>query len=407
MGRWIDVAALGVTQIIGYGTLYYSFSILAPAMARDFGWPSEWIFAALSAALLTGGLVAPWAGRWIDRFGAGRVMAVGSMAAALALAACALAPYGFLFVPALFAIEIAATLVQYGAAFPLLVQRHPGTAQRSIVYLTLIAGFASTIFWPLSTWLHDFLTWQQIYLVFALMHVVLCLPIHLWMSRRLPIAAEPADGDGARKPPSPHSSLPPEARSKGFLLMAAGFALQSFISSAILVHMVPMLGALGLGLASVAVGALFGPSQVASRFINMIFGRELSQASLAIVSAALLPIALVLLLVTAPSFTGAMLFAVLFGMGNGLYSIVGGTLPLALFGAEGYGARQGQMMSVRLIVGSAAPFAFALMMDQIGVKGALAVAALFGGCAVVAFAAIARLVAVVPVRQLGDGMLPR
>ncbi|OHV82912.1 arsenite efflux MFS transporter ArsK [Rhizobium sp. LCM 4573] len=392
MRPWTDVALLGLTQIIGYGTLYYSFSILAPSMARDLGWPNEWIYAALSAALLTGGLAAPLAGRWIDRFGAARIMAIGSVAAALALAACALAPSGIAFVPALLAIEIASTLVQYSAAFPLLVQRHPRTAQRCIVYLTLIAGFASTIFWPLTTWLHGFLTWQQVYLVFALLHVVLCLPIHAWMSRRTAGEAESADVEAVAHSHSPlQGTLPPEVRGKGFLFMAVAFALQSFISSAVLVHMLPMLAALGLGLAGVAVGALFGPSQVASRFINMIFGAELSQLSLAIISAGLLPVGLLLLLVTAPSFAGAMLFAALFGMGNGLYSIVGGTLPLALFGAQGYGARQGQITSVRLIVGSAAPFAFALMMQHAGAAWALLCTGILGAGAVLAFLAIGKL----------------
>ncbi|MBS7700389.1 MULTISPECIES: arsenite efflux MFS transporter ArsK [unclassified Chelatococcus] len=391
MGRWIDVVALGITQIIGYGTLYYSFSILSPAMARDFGWPNDWIFGALSVALLTGGLVAPKVGRWIDRFGAGRVMAIGSMFAALSLVACAAAPSGKAFVPALFAIEIAATLVQYGAAFALLVQRHGGSAQRSIVYLTLIAGFASTIFWPLTTWLHSFLTWQQVYLAFAVFHLALCLPIHLSLARPVSAPIEASHTETKRAQSQFHGSLTPKARGKGFLLMAIGFALQSFVSSAILVHMLPMLGALGLGLSGVAVGALFGPSQVASRFINMMFGKGLSQLNLAVISAALLPLALILLLLTAPSFAGAMLFAVLFGMGNGLYSIVGGTLPLALFGAEGYGTRQGQLMSVRLIAGSAAPFVFALMMEQIGITGTLSLIVVLGGGSICALLGIVQL----------------
>lgn len=389
---WIDIAALGLTQIIGYGTLYYSFGILAPAMARDFGWPGEWVFGALSVALLAGGLAALWTGRWLDRYGAGRVMAAGSAAAALALVGCVVAPSGFAFVPALVAVEIAATFVQYGAAFPLLVQRYPGTAQRCIVYLTLIAGFASTLFWPLTSWLHGLLTWREIYVAFAVMNVAICLPIHGWLSRKrvarqaAATMVSPAGVSVGRQ-----GSLPPEARARGFLLMAMAFACQSFVSSAILVHMLPMLGALGLGLAGVTVSALFGPSQVASRLVNMIFGQGLSQPALAMISAALLSGALVLLVIAAPSFAGAMAFAILFGMGSGLYSIVGGTLPLVLFGAEGYGARQGQVMSVRLVVGAAAPFAFALMTDRVGVHGALAVSAIIGCGAVAAFFSVSQL----------------
>lgn len=390
LGAWLDIAGLGLTQIIGYGSLYYSFGILAPAMASDFGWPVEWVFGALSGALLIGGLTAPWAGRWTDQFGAGRMMSAGSAVAAIALVGCALAPDGAVFLPALIAIEIASTLVQYGAAFPLLVQRHGRSAQRSIVYLTLIAGFASTIFWPLTTWLHESLTWREVYFVFAAMNLGLCLPIHVWLSR--PIASAPAVGAATSLSPAPAAagSLPETARTKGFALMAIAFALQSFVSSAVLVHMLPMLGVLGLGIAGVAVGALFGPSQVASRLINMLFGKDLPQLMLAMISAALLPLALVVLLVSAPSFAGAMLFAVLFGMGNGLYSIAGGTLPLALFGAKGYGALQGKLTAVRLIVGSTAPFAFALMLAYLGVDGTLLVTALLGAGAVAAFGFIAR-----------------
>lgn len=391
MRPWLAIGALGLTQIVGYGTLYYSFGILAPAIARDFAWPPEWAFGALSVALLAGGLAAPLSGRWIDRYGAGHVMTVGSLVAAVAFVACAFAPSGTAFLPTLVAMEIASTLVQYSAAFPLLVQRHPQTAQRSIVYLTLIAGFASTIFWPVTTWLHGFLTWRQVYLAFAAMHLAICLPLHALLSRPSRPADTTSDAAPRRDDNPVEGSLPLVVRWKGFALMAIGLALQSFVSSAILVHMLPLLAALGLGVAGVMVGTLYGPAQVLSRFVNMVFGRNLSQLRLAMISAGLLPAAIALLLLTAPSVPGALAFAVLFGMGNGLYSIVSGTLPLALFGSFGYGTRQGQVMAVRLVAASAAPFAFALLTEHIGVDWALAVTAAFGAGAVVAFAGIGRL----------------
>ncbi|KTQ97563.1 major facilitator transporter [Aureimonas ureilytica] len=391
-GAWADIAALGVSQIVGYGTLYYSFGILAPAMARDIGWPTEWVFGALSAALLAGGLVAPWTGRWLDRFGAGRVMAAGSVAAAVALVAAALAPAAPSFVLALVAIEVTSTFVQYGAAFPLLVQRHPGTAQRSILYLTLIAGFASTLFWPLTTWLHETMSWRDVYFVFAAMNLSVCLPIHLWLARRPKTSALPATGaEPVARVAPPRGLVPPSLRSRAFLLMGVAFAFQSLVVSSVLVHMLPILSELGLGLAGVMVSAVFGPAQVAGRFTLMVFGRDLSPLALAVISAGLLPASLVLLAATAPSIAGAAVFAALFGLGNGLYSIVGGTLPLALFGPEGYGALQGRVTSIRLIVGSAAPFAFALATDWMGVGGGLLVTALLGCGAVVAFAAVGLL----------------
>jgi MFS family permease len=387
--NWPIVAALGLTQIIGYGTLYYSFSILAPAMARDLAWPVEWVFGALSIALLLGGLTAPIAGRWIDAYGAGRVMAIGSAAAAAALAAFSLSPGRTVFVLVLITIEVASTLVQYSAAFALLVQRQPDAAQRNITYLTLIAGFASTIFWPITTALHAYLSWQQVYLIFAVLNLFVCLPIHYWLALPMRLEAGPETLATPHQAAAPaEGKLPLAARRNAFLLMAVAFAFQSFVSAAILVHMLPMLGALGLGVAGVTVGTLFGPAQVMSRFINMLFGRNLPQLALAIISAVLFPAAIAVLVVTAPSFMGALAFAVVFGLGSGLYSIVGGTLPLSLFGSAGYGARQGQLMAVRLIVSSAAPFAFAMLMEKVGVKLALTATALSGCGAVLAFTAI-------------------
>ena len=363
------------------------FSILAPDMAEYFAWSTEWIFGALSAALLVGGLAAPWLGSLFDRWGAGRAMTLGSVVAAAALAACAMAPGKIAFVAALIAIEVAANVVQYGAAFALLVQLRPEVAQRSITYLTLIAGFASTIFWPLTTALHEHLSWQNVYLVFAALNLLICMPLHAWLARGAS-AREPLE---AAVPLQAEGVLAPRSRRLGFALMVAGFALQSLVSSAALVHMVPLLSALGLGATAAIVGALFGPSQVLSRLINMLLGRDLQPLHLATIAAALLPGGVLVLILTAPSVPGAMAFAVIFGMGNGLLSIVAGTLPLSLFGSEGYGRLQGKMMAARLITSAIAPFALALSMTWIGVIWSLAVTAGLGAIAVLAFVLIGRL----------------
>ena len=383
------ILALGLTQIIGYGTLYYSFSILAPAMARDLNWSSEWIFGALSAALLIGGLAAPTMGKWIDRIGAGRVMTGGSAIAAAGLIVCAFSSGKVAFVAALIAIETASNLVQYGAAFALLVQIRPQVAQRSITYLTLIGGFASTIFWPITAALGEHVSWQNVYLIFAALNVLVCLPIHAWLSFGATKGRRQAS-DAPTKQIEP--SLHPSIRTTAFVLMVTGFALESFVNAALLIHMVPVLSGLGLGAIAVMVGTLFGPSQVLSRFTNMVFGGGLSQLTLALISAVLLPAALVILIATAPSVPGALVFAVVFGLGSGLSSIVQGTLPLVLFGSEGYGRRQGQVLAIRLVISSTAPFVLAFMMENIGVMRSLSVAAVFGTVAVAAFFGIMWLV---------------
>jgi MFS family permease len=378
------ILALGVTQIIGYGTLYYSFSILAPDVAAHFSWPIEWIFGALSVALLIGGLTAPWLGEMFDRAGAGPVMTVGSAIAAAALAACALSPAAVVYVVALTVMQIAANLVQYGAAFALLVQLRPQTAARSITYLTLIAGFASTIFWPITAWLHAHLSWQNIYLVFAAMNLFVCLPLHAWLARGARKGRVGGHADAPRLSPT----LPQEHRRLGFLLMVTGFSLISVSCAAVLVHMVPLLTGLGLGSSAALVGALFGPAQVASRVINMAAGRNFPALKLSMVSAMLIAIGIFILPVSAPSAIGAMAFAILFGMGNGLLSIASGSLPLQLFGSEGYGRLQGRMMSARLVLSAVAPFLLAISMTRLGIVPSLTVIAALGGLATASFVAI-------------------
>ena len=381
---------LGLTQIIGYGTLYYSFSILAPAMAGEFGLAEGWVFGALSASLFAGSLFAPTAGRWADRFGAGRIMTVGSVAAAVALALCAVSPGRVTFVLALLAMELASSFVLYSAAFVAIVQIGVPRPQRSITHLTLIAGFASTLFWPLTSALHAHLTWREVYLLFAVLNLGLCLPIHAWLMR---LSRRHATATPQQRGPVHEAGARPDPRRgrAAFLLMLAGFATEGFVLSAILIHMVPLTAALGLGAAGLFVSTLFGPAQVASRLINMLFGGRLQQTHLAVIAASLLTAGLCALLLTTPWLPGAFLFVLLFGLGSGLTSIVGGTLPLELFGREGYGARLGWASAARQFTSAFAPFALAFMMARTSVANSLWVLVVVAASGVIAFLAIALL----------------
>jgi len=379
--------SLGLTQIIGYGTLYYGFSVLVPAMSGEFGLSEEWIFGAFSIALLVGGILAPTAGRLADRHGAGRLMTLGSVFAAAALFAAAFSPGRLAFVLALVAIEIAGSFVLYSTAFAAIVQVIGKDAKRSITHVTLIAGFASTLFWPLTAALHEHLSWREVYLVFAALNLLLCLPIHIWLAR-LPARL----GDAEHEAETPGQQPVPVRGGAGsglFLAMLAGFAIEGFVLSSILVHMVPLVEAMGLGAAGIVVTTLFGPAQVLSRFINMMFGRGLAQAWLAVIASGLLPLGLVVLLLTNPWIGGGLAFAILFGLGSGLTSIVGGTLPLELFGRKGYGARLGWVSAARQLSSSAAPFGLSSMMAAGGVATALWSLAAVGVLGLAAFAAIA------------------
>ena len=173
--------------------------------------------------------------------------------------------------------------------------------------------------------------------------------------------------------------------------MLAGFATEGFVLSAILIHMVPLTAALGLGTAGLFVSTMFGPAQVASRLINMLFGDRLLQTHLAVIAASLLAVGLCTLLLTTPWLPGAFLFVFLFGLGSGLTSIVGGTLPLELFGREGYGARLGWASAARQFTSAFAPFALAFMMAHTSVTNSLWVLVIAAVSGVFAFLAIAIL----------------
>lgn len=382
--------ALGATQVIGYGTLYYAFSVLAPHLAASFGWSVEWVFGALTVALLLGGMAAPAAGHLAERFGAARLMVWGSLLCAALLAAAAIAPNGWLFALALIGMEVASTLVLYATAFSALVQMGGQGAQRSITHLTLIAGFASTLFWPLTAALLQVMDWRGVYLVFALMNVLVCAPLHLWLSRQ-PAVSILAPAATTVPPPSEDGLLAGQQRRSAFTLMLVGFAVQGFTLSAVLLQMLPLLSGLGLGGNAVLIGSLFGPAQVLSRFINMVFGKGVSQTRLAIIAAGLLPAGLLTLALTTPAIAGAVMFAVLFGLGSGLTSIVSGSLPLYLLGRQGYAARLGWLSAARQIASAIAPFLLALAMGALGIGAALWLLLGIGLVAVLAFAAVALL----------------
>jgi hypothetical protein len=387
------VTGLGVTQIIGYGTLFYSFSILAPEMGRDFSQSREWLFGIFSGTLLIGGLVSPWSGRWADRFGAGRVMALGSLAAAVSLALCAIADQWLLFAAAMISTGLATPFTLYNTAFAVLVQVDPAAAPRRITYLTLMGGFSSTLFWPLTSQLLGSLTWQGIFLVYAALHIFICLPIHYWLSLLTRRTDAVVEGTSSPRSETP-GSVPEHRRDAILTLIAAAFALTSFALSSLLIHMVPVFVAIGLGAAAVYFGTIFGPSQFASRLVNMLLGPRFSPMTVAMFSTALIPLAFVVLLLAPPIplYAAAFIFALLFGMGSGLNSIVLGTLPLSLFGSLGYGQILGRITSIRLIVSSIAPFIFAFFLERFGPHLALGVATGAGLAGLAIFVLVAAMI---------------
>ncbi len=386
------VAALGVTQVIGYGTLYYAFPIAVPAISQTHDVSETWLYGVFSVGMLLGGMVAPRVGRAMDRYGAPRVMMAGSALVAGLLALIPLTP-GWLGITALLlALQLVSVTVLYDGAFATLALLRGAGARRAITHLTLIAGFASTVFWPLTGQMIAVLGWQTTYGVFAALHLVLALPLHGWLTAVA--ARQRAVERTTVAAPKPESAPPPMARPgaparAAFWMVAVGFAVRGMVIAAIGVHMVPLLTATGLGSAAYLVAMVMGPSQVAIRATDALFWKALHPVDVALISAVALPLALGALLVAGwleqGQIAAAVLFSMLFGVGQGLSSIVHGTLPLALFGSVGFGQLLGRLSAVRSTLAAVAPFLFAVLMAWAGAEFAMGVAAGFALIAIVPF----------------------
>jgi MFS family permease len=363
--------------------------VLAPEITKSFGWAPEWTYGAFAAGLLAGGMAAPFSGKLIDRYGTRAMMTLGAILAAGSLYGLSQAREPVSFYGAMIVLEIVSTLVLYDAAFTALTQAYGPGARRAISKLTLIGGFASTLFWPLTTALLAHYDWRSIYQLYAIGYLALCLPLHALL---LPNRAGKTAATTAAKPESDaHIYLLGRDRLRAFLLLALAFSLQGFVMSAMSVHMLTMLQGLGLSAAlAVGIGAMVGPSQVAGRLVEMLFGTELEPTTTAWVSATLMPIGFALLLVSGTTATLAGLFAIAYGVSMGLSSIVRGTVPLRLFGPAGYGAMLGKLSAPGLAIRAAAPVAFAVMVERAGLLPSTILLIVLSGAAALALFALSR-----------------
>ncbi len=383
-GLWRPVVTLGVTQIIGFGTIYYAFGVMVAPLGAELGLSQTFAYGALSAALLAGSMLAPLAGRLIDRQGARVMMAAGSLAMALAFVLMSRVTGGATLFAALALVEVVAALVLYDAAFAALAQAvGPRRARRAITLMTLLGGFASTVFWPLTLVLLEGLGWRGTYLAFGALHLLICLPLHLSLARPVPPTGAVTDSETGFTP------LPVALHGRAMLLLGVGFSLSWVVMSAFSAQWVPVLVALGLTqTAAVAAGTLMGPAQVAARVLEMVFVGHRHPMLTALVAMACLALAVGVLVVAPIGLASASVFALLFGVGQGLATMVRGTVPLALFGLAGYAARLGRLASLRMVVAAASPFAMAGSLSLLGASVTLVLAGLLALAALAAMALV-------------------
>jgi MFS family permease len=353
--RRLVVAALGTAQTLAWASSYYLPAILADPISAGIGVPRSWIFGAFSGALLIAAFAGPAVGRIIDRHGGRGVLVLSNivLAAGLAVLAGATGPVGLF--AAWTVLGIGMSLGLYDAGFAALTALYGHNARGPITGITLFAGFASTVSWPLSTVLNDTLGWRETLLVWAALNLVIGLPLNL----SLPVPARQA-----HHPDSAGPSVGWRPYKEMFLL-AFVFAAVWFVTGSMAAHLPRLLERAGVSpVQAIAASALVGPAQVAARLVEFVVLRRSHPLVSARIAALLHPIgAAIFAVIGAPA---AVAFALFYGAGNGLLTIARGTVPLAVFGPYGYGERTGLLGAPARAAQALAPLLFGLLLDAMG-----------------------------------------
>lgn len=356
---------LGIAQTLSWASSYYLLAVLAKPISQSTSTSYSLVFGAFSAALLVAAAVGPIAGRLIDRFGGRSVLLASNLVFACGLLMLSQATQTLHIFVAWALMGVAMGSGLYEAAFASVVHLYGQDARPAITGITLFAGFASTVGWPLSSYLEGLYDWRAVCMFWAALHLLLGLPLNALLSRAKP---NPREVFKEQKPPGAvleGASNAGISLKRTAYLMAYVFAASWFISTAMASHLPQILQASGATLAaSIAAAALVGPAQVAGRLVEYSFLKKahpLLSARLAILAH---PLAAVCLGLAGAS--AASVFAILHGLGNGILTIAIGTLPLKVFGSQGYGQRQGWLMFPARIVQAGSPFLFGLAVANWG-----------------------------------------
>jgi MFS family permease len=385
-GPWRAVPVLGITQILSWGTIFYTPVLIVPLIATERGWSISFTMGGFSVGLLVAGLIAPYVGRSIDRFGGHVVMTIGSLIGALGLFLIVHAnhPAAYYGVWMVLGVGMAANL--YDSAFATLGRIFGIAARRPITALTLAGGFASTVSWPATHFLLDRVGWGGTYLLYASLLAFVSAPLHAFA---LPRNRYEADVPKTSETEAAVKVLPPHGLP--FILVASAFASYAFIPSGLSAHLLAIFARSGIDAGTVVwIGALFGPAQVGARLIEFAFGRNVHPLWVVRFALGALLCAFVMLALLHVSAATAAAFALMFGGANGLVTITRGAVPLALFGASGYGRLMGRLAGPFLLMQSAAPLIMAFVIERASDAAALALAAAFAAVALICFVSLRR-----------------
>jgi predicted MFS family arabinose efflux permease len=363
--QWLVVSAIGIAQILAWGGSYYLIAVLARPIAEDTGWPFGWVVGGLSLGFLATGLASPRVGRLIDRHGGRPVLAASAVLLACGLVVMAAAPVLTIYVLAWCIVGVGMAAGLYDPAFATLGRLYGQEARRAITLTTLFGGFASTVCWPLSAFLVTHVGWRGTCLAYAAINLAIVLPLY-WFAVPREQGLVPAVA-GARTEEGPCPA--PQLR-LAYWMVAGNLTLAAVVMTVVSVHMLTLLQARGLAMAAaVGLGALIGPSQVGARIVEMALARRHHHPVWTlIVSTVLTALGLGLM------FGGEWLIAaglIMYGAGAGIRSIARGTVPLALFGREGYATLMGRLARPLMLAQAASPALGAALLAATGAGGTL------------------------------------
>ncbi len=367
----ISVNALGITQITAWGTSYYCLGVLAKPIAAETDWSMSTIFLGFSIGLVTMGVISTSVGRLIDRIGARAVMSIGTVIVSAGLLGLSQVRDVASYFIAWLVIGVGMRCCLYDAAFAAVVQAVPSRGRAAISYLTLYGAYASTVFWVVGHYLNTAYGWRGTLLIFAAINLAVCLPLNwLGLSRRESTTEAVAGKAPERVQDGP--ALEGRRRKIGIALFALIMSLNGFVFGVVSLQLVPLLEAAGLaGAAAVWVASLKGHGQFGGRLIEIFFAKNLKAMTVARIAIGILPPALLLLMLARGEFWLLVAFTLLLGASQGVITIVRGAVPLALFGAQGYGAVLGLIATPILLVNAFSPALFAFIVDQVGWQNAL------------------------------------
>ncbi|NVO13577.1 MAG: MFS transporter [Rhodoplanes sp.] len=373
------VASLGLAQLVLWGVSYYLIGVLGDEMAQELGWSRTAVYGGFAVALVVMGLLSGAIGRAIDRFGGRRVMTAGSLLTVVGCIGLALAHDTATYLTAWACLGAAMRATLYEAAFAALVRIGGAGARPAISQITLLGGLASSVFWPIGHALAGALGWRGAVVCYGLFALA-TVPIH----RSIPDArygGPPPDG-----PPVP----PPLAASRRDRVVAASLyatavTLTAFLAAGMSSHMIGIMAGLGTGAGlAVWLSTLRGIGQSGARLCEVMFGRTLSPLVLGVIATALLPACFVVGLFGGVSAMAGAGFALAYGAGNGLLTIVRGTQPLVLFDHRTYGGLVGRLTAASFFVSALAPVAYAAVIDgpgpAVALIGSAAIGALVLAC---------------------------